>query len=392
MRRRLFRRDDGAAADDVGCSGCGSGRTPASSKNRPGEKQTAANAFRRCTRRCRCCHPGRVSERARPHLSRPARAHPDRLPRRRLHRHAWTHRGAEAQRSLGPERGDRELPGAGGNIGAAAAAQAAPDGYSLHFGAQTLGVNVTIAPYQNFDPVRDFEPIILAGTATDVLVVPVSSPFQTLRQLIDYAKDRPGESTIAPWGGNQLHLSTVQFSGISGVKLQHVPYTGFAQATTDLVAGRIALWIPTLGGSIGNIEGGKMRALAISGPARAAALPDVPTFEEQGFEFGESSWYAMFAPKGTQKDIIAKVNLDIERVLALPDVKEKGVTLGYRFVGGPSEKLGEFLKTRSPSGPTRRSAARSSDRSHRASDEIDELGNARVLGGFLARCPPPRSP
>ena len=237
-------------------------------------------------------------------------------------------------------------PGAGGNIGAAAAAQAAPDGYSLHFGAQTLGVNVTIAPYQNFDPVRDFEPIILAGTATDVLVVPVSSPFQTLRQLIDYAKDRPGELNYCSLGvGTSSHLSTVQFSGITGVKLQHVPYTGFAQATTDLVAGRISLWIPTLGGSIGNIQGGKMRALAISGPARAAALPNVPTFEEQGFEFGESSWYAMFAPKGTPKDIIAKVNRDIERVLALPDVKEKGVTLGYRFVAGPPEKLGEFLKS-----------------------------------------------
>src|SRR5262245_14221015 len=170
-------------------------------------------------------------------------------------------------------------PGAGGNIGAAAAAQAAPDGYSLHFGAQTLGVNVTIAPYQNFDPVRDFEPIILAGTATDVLVVPVSSPFQTLRQLIDFAKDRPGELNYCSLGmGTSSHLSTVQFSGITGVKLQHVPYTGFAQATTDLVAGRISLWIPTLGGSIGNIQGGKMRALAISGPARAAALPNVPTF------------------------------------------------------------------------------------------------------------------
>jgi tripartite-type tricarboxylate transporter receptor subunit TctC len=156
-------------------------------------------------------------------------------------------------------------PGAGGNIGAAAAAQAAPDGYSLHFGAQTLGVNVTIAPYQNFDPVRDFEPIILAATATDVLVVPVSSPFRTLRELVDYAKARPGELNYCSLGvGTSSHLSTVQFAGITGVKLQHVPYTGFAQATTDLVAGRIALWLPTLGGTIGNIQSGKMRALAIS--------------------------------------------------------------------------------------------------------------------------------
>jgi tripartite-type tricarboxylate transporter receptor subunit TctC len=236
-------------------------------------------------------------------------------------------------------------PGAGGNIGAAAAAQAAPDGYTLHFGAQTLAVNVTIAPYQNLDPVKDFDPIILAATATDVLVVPLSSQFHTLRQLIDHAKAHPGELNYGSLGvGTSSHLSTVQFAEINGLKLQHVPYTGFSQTTTDLVAGRLALWIPTLGGSLGNIQAGKMRALAISGPARTQTVPDIPTFKEQGIEFGESSWYALFAPKGTRKDIIAKVNADVERVLALPDVKEKAVTLGYRLVGGPPEQLATFLR------------------------------------------------
>jgi tripartite-type tricarboxylate transporter receptor subunit TctC len=236
-------------------------------------------------------------------------------------------------------------PGAGGNIGAAAAAQAVPDGYTLHFGAQSLAVNVTIAPYQNLYPVKDFEPIILAATATDVLVVPTSSQFHTLRALIDYAKSHPGELNYSSLGvGTSSHLSTVQFADITGLKLQHVPYTGFSQATTDLVAGRLSLWMPTLGGSLGNIQAGKMRALAISGPARAQAVPDIPTFKEQGIEFGESSWYALFAPKGTPKEIIAKVNADVERILAMPDVKEKSVTLGYRYVGGSPEKLDAFLK------------------------------------------------
>src|SRR5262245_9054109 len=125
-------------------------------------------------------------------------------------------------------------PGAGGNIGAAAAAQATPDGYTLHFGAQTLAVNVTIAPYQTLDPVKDFDQIILAGTATDVLVVPLSSQFQTLRQLIDYAKAHPGELNYGSLGvGTSSHLSTVQFAEINGLKFQHVPYTGFSQTTTD---------------------------------------------------------------------------------------------------------------------------------------------------------------
>jgi tripartite-type tricarboxylate transporter receptor subunit TctC len=234
--------------------------------------------------------------------------------------------------------------GAGGNIGAAAAAQAAPDGYTLHFGAQSLAVNVTIAPSQNFDPVRDFEPIILAATATDVLVVPLSSPFHKLSELIAYAKAHPGELNYCSLGvGTSSHLSTVQFAHILGLQLQHVPYTGFSQATTDVVAGRIALWIPTLGGSLGNIQAGKMRPLAISGPSRAAAVPDIPTFQEQGIEFGESSWYALFAPKGTPKEIVAKVNADVARILTLPDVKAKAEMLGFRLVGGPPAQLAQFL-------------------------------------------------
>jgi tripartite-type tricarboxylate transporter receptor subunit TctC len=236
-------------------------------------------------------------------------------------------------------------PGAGGNIGAAAAAQAAPDGYTLHFGAQTLGVNVTIAPYQNLDPVKDFDPVILVATATDVLVVPVTSPFQTLKQFVDYAKAHPGELNYGSLGvGTSSHLSTVQFADAAGIKLQHVPYTGFSQNTTDLIAGRLAMWFPTLGGSLGNIQSGKMRALAISGPVRAAALPNVPTFKELGIEFSESSWYALFVPRGTPNGIVAKVNSDVNRVLADSDVTAKSATLGYRLVGGPPEKLGQFLK------------------------------------------------
>jgi tripartite-type tricarboxylate transporter receptor subunit TctC len=236
-------------------------------------------------------------------------------------------------------------PGAGGNIGAAAAAQAAPDGYTLHFGAQTLGVNVTIAPYQNFDPVRDFDPVILAATATDILVVPLTSPFQTLKPLIDYAKAHPGELNYGSLGvGTSSHLSSVQFADAVGIKLQHVPYTSFSQTTTDLIAGRLSLWMPTLGGSLGNIQAGKMRALAISGPMRAETLPDIPTFKELGVAFEESSWYAFFAPRGTPREIIDKVNRDVERILAMPDVKARGVTLGYRFAGGSPETLGTFLK------------------------------------------------
>ena len=236
-------------------------------------------------------------------------------------------------------------PGGGGNIGAAAAAKAAPDGYTLHFGAQTLAVNVTLQPSKELDPVKDFDPIMLVATAQDVLLVPPTSPFRSVKELIDYAKEHPGELNYASLGtGTSGHLAAVLFSDLAGIKLQHVPYTGVSQATTDVMSGRIAVFLPTLGGHIGNVTAGRMRALAVSGPARAVQLPDVPTFNELGVKFvDETSWYALFAPKGTPKEIIAKVNVDVARILTLPDVKERGITLGYRYVGGSPEKLGAFL-------------------------------------------------
>jgi tripartite-type tricarboxylate transporter receptor subunit TctC len=236
-------------------------------------------------------------------------------------------------------------PGGGGNIGAAAAAKAAPDGYTLHFGAQTLGVNVTLQPSKDFDPVKDFDPIMLVATAQDVLVVPPTSPFKSVRELIDYAKAHPGELNYASLGtGTSGHLATVMFADLAGITLQHVPYTSVSQAATDVMSGRIAVFLPTLGGHIGNVTAGRMRALAVSGTARAAQLPDVPTFNELGVKFvDETSWYALFAPRGTPTEIIAKVNADVERILALPDVKEKAVTLGYHYVGGSPDKLRAFL-------------------------------------------------
>ncbi len=158
-------------------------------------------------------------------------------------------------------------PGAGGNLGAAAAAQAAPDGYTLHLGAQTLAVNVTIAPHQGFDPVRDFEPIMLVATAQDVLMVAPSAPYRTVQDLIADARARPDQLNYASLGpGSSAHLASVLFAQVAGIKLQHVPYpTGMSQAVTDIMTGRISLWLATLGGALGNVQAGKVRALAVSG-------------------------------------------------------------------------------------------------------------------------------
>ncbi len=238
-------------------------------------------------------------------------------------------------------------PGAGVNLGAVAAARAAPDGYTLHFGAQSLAVNATIAPMQGFDPVKDFEPIILIATAQDVLMVPPNSPVHSVRELIDYAKARPGQLDYATLGpGTSAHLATVMFSDLVGIKMQHVPYSALSQAVADLMAGRVFVFIPTLAGHLGNIKSGKVQALAVSGSVRADELPDVPTFREVGVPFvEETSWYGIYAPKGTPADIVAKVNADVDRILASPDMKQRSATLGFRLLGGTPDKLGAMLKS-----------------------------------------------
>jgi tripartite-type tricarboxylate transporter receptor subunit TctC len=238
-------------------------------------------------------------------------------------------------------------PGAGGNIGAAAAAQAAPDGYTIHFGAQSLAVNVTIAPHKGFDPVKDFESVILIATAQDVLMVPADSPFRSVKDLIEHAKAKPGQLDYASAGpGSSGHLATVMLSELAGIKLQHVPYASQPQAITDIMSGRISLWITTLGGQIGNIRSGKVRALAVSGAARSELFPDVPTFKEMGIGFvDETSWYGFFVPRGTPKDVIVKVNRDVNRILDQPEMRQRTATMGFRLFGGPPEKLEDMLKS-----------------------------------------------
>jgi tripartite-type tricarboxylate transporter receptor subunit TctC len=235
--------------------------------------------------------------------------------------------------------------GAAGNLGAMAAAQALPDGYTIHLGAQSLATNVTMAPLPNFDPRRDLEPVMAVATAQDVLMVPPDSAARSLPEWIAYAKARPGELNYASLGtGSSGHLATVSLAQVTGLKLEHVPYTGVAQAVTDIVAGRISVWFATLGGHLGNIQSGRVRALAVSGPARAPSLPDVPTFAEQGIAVEESTWFGVFVPKDTPRPIIAKLNHDLAQVLAEPAMQERAGELGFRLIGGPPNKLASLLQ------------------------------------------------
>ena len=236
-------------------------------------------------------------------------------------------------------------PGGAGNIGAAAAAHSAPDGYTLHLGAQSLATNVTIVPAANFDPVKDLDPVIFIGFAQDVLMVPKDSPFKTVADVVAAAKARPGELNYASTGiGSSGHLATILLSQLTGFKAEHVPYTSLGSATTDLMSGRLSSWMATLGGHLGNIKGGGVRALAVSGAERAKEIPDVPTFKELGIALVEpSTWFGIFVPKGTPPDVIAKLNRDFNAILSEPAMQERLSSLGFSLVGGEPKALADHL-------------------------------------------------
>src|SRR5262245_60080974 len=238
-------------------------------------------------------------------------------------------------------------PGGSGNIGAAAAAAAQPDGYTLHFGAQTLATNVTLSPATAFDPVPSFDPIILVATSQEVFQVSAVTPFKSIKEVVDYAKANPGKLNYYSVGiGSTSHLTTVLFMDVTGTRMQHVPYSQMSQGINDLLSGRTEISFGPMGSSVANIRSGKMRALAITGLDRAPLLPEIPTLTEIGITMSEeSSWYGFFAPKGTPRPIIDKINADLRKVLAMPDMREREVRLGYRFIGGPPEQLAEHLKS-----------------------------------------------
>jgi len=238
-------------------------------------------------------------------------------------------------------------PGGGGNIGAAAAAASPADGYTLHFGAQTLGTNVTLSPTTAFHPVTSFEPIMLVATALEIFMVANTTPFQSVKDVIDYAKANPNKLNFASVGiGTSAHLATVLFMDVTGTRMQHIPYSQMSQSYSDIFSGRTEIWFTTAGGSLPHIRSGKVRALAVNGPTRSKLLPELPTMIELGINMqDESSWYGFFAPKGTPKAIIDKINRDLQTVIDSPEMRERELALGYRFIGGSPDKLADHLKS-----------------------------------------------
>ena len=231
-------------------------------------------------------------------------------------------------------------PGAGGNIGADAVAKAAADGHTLLMGTTgVLAINNHLYKNLSYDAARDFAPVSYTSLITNILVVPPSVPARTVGELVQLAKAKPGSLSFASSGaGSSTHLSAELFKSMAGLDIMHVPYKGSTQALTDVMSGQVTMLFDNAPSSIGFVQSGKLRAVAVTSTKRLPQLPDVPTIDEAGVKGYESlSWSGIVAPAATPRPIIAKLNQAIERVLRMPDVRQKLASLGVEPVGGPPE-------------------------------------------------------
>lgn len=232
--------------------------------------------------------------------------------------------------------------GAGGSVGSEAVARAAPDGYTLLMGTiGTHSINPAVYAKINYDPIKDFSPIIQFGTAPNVLVVHPDLPVKSVKDLIAYIAANPGKVNYGSSGnGTSNHLSGAMFVARNGLKATHVPYRGGSQAITDLLRGEIQFMFYHYLPLLGHVKDGKLRAIAITSANRIDALPDVPVMKEAGMDdFEVSAWFGVWAPAQTPKDVVAKLNQTILKIIKTPDVQKSLQAQGIDPVAGSPEEL-----------------------------------------------------
>jgi tripartite-type tricarboxylate transporter receptor subunit TctC len=252
----------------------------------------------------------------------------------------------ELSKRLGQQVVVENKPGAGATIGTEVVARAAPDGYTLLLASQTNAISASLYKSLPFDPIEDFTPISLIGREPGVLVVHPSLPVKTLQEFVAYAKARPGKVDYASSGnGSGQHLFMAQLAAQTGMQLNHVPYRGSGQATTDVIAGLVPVSIPGTAGMVGHIKAGKLRALAVTGATRSPQLPEVPTVIESGVPGYEAYvWMGLLAPKGTPAAIVDRLYRELTQVLAGPEAKAYMASAGIEIVGSSPADFGTFFR------------------------------------------------
>jgi tripartite-type tricarboxylate transporter receptor subunit TctC len=237
--------------------------------------------------------------------------------------------------------------GASGLIAGEAVAKSAPDGYTLMMGSQTtFAVAPMLYRKSALDPGKDFAGVALAGISPLVMVVHPSVPAHSVNDVIAMAKSAPGAINFGSGGlGTTPHMVAELFSSLAGIKMAHVAYRGEAPAINDLLGGQIPLMFPNLSAVLGNVKAGQLRALAVTSARRSAAAPDIPTVAETALsDFEAATWFALVAPAGTTRDVLARLNLEVEHALAQPDVKQRLADLGMSSEDSTPEGLDAYIR------------------------------------------------
>jgi tripartite-type tricarboxylate transporter receptor subunit TctC len=237
--------------------------------------------------------------------------------------------------------------GATGIIGTEFIAKAAPDGYTLVLVASSHAINPSMFKKLPYDTVKSFEPVVLTHVLPLMLVVHPSLPVKNVQELIAYGKANPGKLSFASSGpGGAPHMSGELFKSMAGVDMLHVPYKGSTAAHSDLLSGRTSLMFDTVTAINPHVKGGALRALAVTTAKRSAAAPDVPTMAEAGLKgYETSTWGGILAPAGTPKDVVDKLNAEMNKALAAPDVRQRMLDAGIEPAGGTPQQFAAFIQS-----------------------------------------------
>lgn len=235
--------------------------------------------------------------------------------------------------------------GAGGVIGADSVAKSAPDGYTFLLGTiASHAINPALQPKMPYDAGKDFAPVILLGSISNVLLVGANQPYKNVQDVIAAAKAQPGGLPFASAGqGSSQHMSGETFRLLAKAELTHVPYKGSAPAVQDVIGGQIPMSFETVTVALPHVQSGRVRALAVTSARRSPVMPNVPTLQEAGVPgFDVASWQALYAPAGTPPAIVQRMNAEVEKIIAMPDMKARMEGLGLEHAPNTPEQFAEF--------------------------------------------------
>jgi len=238
-------------------------------------------------------------------------------------------------------------PGAATNIGSEAVARAAPDGYTLLMGGAANAINMSLFKKLSYDTLRDFEPIALCVQGANVLAVHPSLPAKNLKEVIALAKAQPGKLNFASSGlGSSNQMAGELMKMMAGINIVHVPYKGNAPALTDLLGGHVEMIFNGVPSVLPLIQSNRVRAIAIGSLKRFGALPNLPTFDESGLKgYEATTWFGLLAPAKTPKEIVSRLNGDVDKALKSADLKERFINEGIEPMGGPPESFAKFIRS-----------------------------------------------